>query len=289
MNHQHSACLFELPFLVDPSTRPQEPTSRMATPGTSEGPPWPRRRTAQRVPTPSSSPEYRAISPPWNTQELAASATAPRSNRGASGTAEQAIAIDEDDDDEPAAPPARPANATPIRPANSNVNGQLQSALRSNKKAPGSAQSVRISENARHKSEDVVNDNGIEPEDVKLDSSPMSEPLPRRARIRHSLLPRDEDGKLSVRADVMEQRARVIVTVAQDAIQASLRKELEEVPDGEDILWIDLEKIWEALDCKQFPHFIKHSVKPPCVVFDQPTNYTSSTSNAPPCSCRHRL
>jgi hypothetical protein len=261
----------------------------MATPGTAEGRPRPRRRTVQRVPTPSSSPEYRAISPPWNTQELAASATAPRSNRGASGTAEQAIPIDEDDDDEPAAAPVRPANATPIRPANSNVNGQLQSALRSNKKTPGSAQSVRISENARNESEDIVNDNGIEPEDNQLDSSPMSEPLPRRARIRHSLLPRDEDGKLSVRADVMEQRARVIVTVAQDAIQASLRKELEEVPDGEDIPWIDLEKIWEALDCKQFPRMTGHSAELPCGFLVQPTNYTFSTSNAPLCSCRRRL
>lgn len=90
----------------------------------------------------------------------------------------------------------------------------------------------------------------IPKEDLQLDSSPILEPLPRRARIRYSLLPRDEEGKLSVRADVMEQRAMVIVTVAHDAIQASLRKELEEVEEGEEIPWTDLEKIWEALDCK---------------------------------------
>jgi hypothetical protein len=81
-------------------------------------------------------------------------------------------------------------------------------------------------------------------------SSPISEPLPRRARIRHSLLPRDEDGRVSVRADVMEQRARVIVTVAMDAIRASLRKELADDPEGDEVTDEDLVRIWEALDSK---------------------------------------
>lgn len=79
-------------------------------------------------------------------------------------------------------------------------------------------------------------------------SSPISEPLPRRARIRHSLLPRDQDGRITVRADVMEQRAQVIVTVATDAIQASLRKELADDPEEEEITDEDLDRRWGALD-----------------------------------------
>lgn len=252
MNHHSSSGHFLQSHLLEVTHIAHRHCDQLVTPGmatrrTSDV--RPRRRTVKRAPTPSSSPEYKALSPLWNTQELAASATAPGSSRASQGTATQVISINDDEEDEPAVVPAQ-ANATPIRRAKPNVNGQLQSALRSGKKQPGSAQSVRISENARHESADAMDVDDIPKEDLQLDSSPILEPLPRRARIRYSLLPRDEEGKLSVRADVMEQRAMVIVTVAHDAIQASLRKELEEVEEGEEIPWTDLEKIWEALDCK---------------------------------------
>lgn len=247
--------------------------------------PRPRRRPAQQVATPSSSPEFRAISPPYATQERAVPATAPRPSprprrqgRNTVGNEEQIRSVNRAD--APTEQQPRQAEVTPVRRSNQNGNGILHSALRSNKKEPGSSHSVRISEAANPMDVDGISDDDVNPE-----SSPLSEPLPRRARIRHSLLPRDQDGRLSVKADVMEQRARVIVTVATDAIQASLRKELADDPEGAEITWNDLEKIWEALDCKIFATC--RGCHPQYLIpeFCQPTNSTSSTLNALPCSC----
>lgn len=217
----------------------------MATNRTTDGT-QPRGRPSRRDATPSSSPEFRAISPPYATQEPAAPATASRTRKQAHNPVQ-----DEDDtisgnqaNDRVEQQPS-PANVTPVSKSNANGNGTLHSAIRSHKKEPGSAHSVRISE-----AEPMDVDNNSDDDAVNPISSPISEPLPRRARIRHSLLPRDQDGRVSVRADVMEQRARVITTVATDAIRASLRKELADDPEGDEVTDEDLDRVWEALDCK---------------------------------------
>lgn len=216
----------------------------MATNRTTNGT-RPRGRLSRRDPTPSSSPEFRAISPPYATQEPVAPATAPRARRQARNPMQDEDYIQSGNQASGRAQQPSPADVTPVRRANANGNGALPSAIRSHKKEPGSAHSVRISEAAPMDVDDNSDDDAINPI-----SSPISEPLPRRARIRHSLLPRDEDGRVSVRADVMEQRARVIVTVAMDAIRASLRKELADDPEGDEVTDEDLARIWEALDSK---------------------------------------
>lgn len=191
----------------------------------------------------SSSPEFRAISPPAATQEQAAPATAPRTRRQARKTDSVLENADVGAQADQQGQQALPANATPSRRPMDNGTGTLHSAIRSSKKQPGSVRSVRVAEAEPMNVEDNSDDEAVNPV-----SSPISEPLPRRARIRRSLLPRDQDGQISVKADVMEQRAQVIVTVATDAIQASLRKELADEPEEEEITDEDLNRRWEALD-----------------------------------------
>ncbi|KAJ9092001.1 hypothetical protein QFC19_008869 [Naganishia cerealis] len=97
---------------------------------------------------------------------------------------------------------------------------------------------------------------GVQPE-----SSPLTESSQQRVRIRDSLLPRDQQGRLRVRASVMEERAKVIVTDALDAIQISLQMELDvDVAEDPDI-WDDLQRAWGALDSNQL--YIFNFTRPP--------------------------
>ncbi|KAJ9119581.1 hypothetical protein QFC22_003290 [Naganishia vaughanmartiniae] len=197
------------------------------------------------------SPEIQVLSPPIQTQELPSTAGVPRPRARRRG---QNIAEEQSQSARPAVviAPKQPQHqqqpiATPARRQPTNgINGSASSSARQ----PAAVQSVydRTSDqptDVGSSSKQQVKEQQLHPE-----SSPLKELLPRRARIRHSLMPQDQSGRFTVRAGVMEERVRMISTVAQDAILTSMQFELDEMGEGRET-WSYLTEVWDLLDSNQ--------------------------------------
>ncbi|KAJ9094434.1 hypothetical protein QFC21_005973 [Naganishia friedmannii] len=173
------------------------------------------------------SPEIQALSPPIQTQELPPTAAVPRprARRRGQNVEEQsqsqtaglsAVTVPEAAPQQQQQPVATPIRSQPFN----GINGSVSSTM------------------------------NIKEQQAQPESSPMRESLPRRARIRHSLMPQDQSGKFTVRAGVMEERVGLILTVAQDAIETSMQFELDQMGEDRETFRY-LTRVWDALDSNQ--------------------------------------
>lgn len=207
------------------------------------------------------SPEIQALSPPIQTQELPPTAAAPRPRARRRGqnveeqlqsqsvgpavvTAQEQSARQQQQTQQQQQPATTPARRQPIN----GVSGSIPSSV----KPSSSVLSVNSKKESYPTEAASSSKQKLETPKVQPESSPLKEPLPPRARIRHSLLPQDHSGRLTVRAEEMENRVRMILTVAQDAILTSMRYELDEMGEVKDT-WDYLMRVWDALDCKRHP------------------------------------
>jgi hypothetical protein len=216
------------------------------------------------------SPEIQALSPPIQTQELPPTVAVPRprARRRGQNVAESQL------QSQLAGPTVVAAQEQPKQ-----QQSQQQPVAIPSQNEPSNGVNGSVSSPVK------ANSQQVEPE-----SSPLQEPLPRRARIRRSLMPPDHSGRLVIRAGVMEERVKMILTVAQDAVLTSMQFELDDMGEGTGT-WAYLTKVWDVLDCKSQPVIWQSSLPYSFKGFETPQliKHTSSTSSGPLYSCHRRL